>query len=127
MIVIMTFCMQAYANSDSWTVVNRFGKSTVLVNESSIRRIGDNVYASVKYVLIPQAVDKRNGKDIKEMRLSEEYDLAASRFRVRQIMFVYADGSPDTLLNSPENWNPATGGNHETMEFLRAFGNKEAK
>ena len=72
------------------------------------------------YSLVPPAIDKRNNKQAGTMLNIEEYDLRAGTFRLQQIVFQYTDGTESAYLISLE-WKPATGGNQDTLMFLRGL------
>jgi len=102
-----------------WTIVNEFGNSKVYVDRESISRDGPKTKAHVRYSLNPPGTDKRNGRSVPEMYMTEEYDLEINAFRVHSIVLQYEDGSTgDPLITKPE-WKPATGGNEKTLEYLR--------
>ena len=108
------------AKKADWVVVNDFGSSVTYVDRASIVRNGALICASVRYALNPLGTDKRNGKPVKEMLMSEEYDTLGDRFRVHSLQFIYADSSASELLSMEPAWKPATAGNKKTLEFLNA-------
>jgi hypothetical protein len=77
------------------------------------------IQARVKYVFDTPGTDKRNGKLVKELINSEEYDAARNRFRVHHIVLVYVDGGSSPLIADKSTWIPVTGENVATLEFLR--------
>lgn len=103
-----------------WVLVHEFGQSQCLVDKQSFQTRGDFVTADVMYVLRPPGTDKRNGKKITAMINSEEYDVRSGKFRVHRIVFKYADGTESALVTPPE-WRAATGGNSQTLMFLRSL------
>lgn len=117
--LLMSFTMSTEAAKPNWIVVNEFGQSKVYIDSASIERNGGNALVRVKYVLAPNGTDKRNGKAVKEMLMSEEYDTAGARFRVHQILFTYSDGAVADPLVTDGEWRPATAGNEKTLNYLR--------
>jgi hypothetical protein len=117
--LLVSFAMSTEAADPNWVVVNEFGQSKVYVDSASIERTGGIARVRVKYVLTPNGTDKRNGKAVKEMLMSEEYDTAGARFRVRRILFTYSDGAVADPLLSDGEWRPATDGNEKTLNYLR--------
>jgi hypothetical protein len=112
----------AMNNPDArWEIVNEFGGSKVYIDHQSISREGLRMKAQLRYDLNPPGLDKRNGRAVPQMYMTEEYDLQANRFRVLQIIFRYEDGTAGAPLATDPEWAPATGGNEKTLAYLRAM------
>lgn len=112
------------AQQPDWAVVNEFGDSKTYIDRTSVVSTGTLVRATLRYALSPPGTDKRNGKPVKEMLMSEEYDVTGRRFRILSIQFLYTDGSASEPLTTDLAWRPATAGNATTLEYLRAFNAK---
>ena len=104
-----------------WALVNEFGESKCFVDKNSIEKRGALVRALVMYSLVPPGTDKRNNKQAGTMLNIEEYDLRAGTFRIQQIVFQYTDGTESAPLSTDLKWKPATGGNQDTLMFLRGL------
>ena len=109
------------AKNSNWSVVNEFGGSKTYIDRASIQKNGTLIRASVRYALSPPGNDRRNGKPVQEMLMSEEYDIAAGCFRIHRIQFIYTDGSASEPLSTEPAWKPAIAGNQKTLEFLQGL------
>lgn len=107
--------------TQDWALVNEFGKSKCFVDENSIEKRGVVVRALVMYSLVPPGTDKRNKKQVGTILNMEEYDLRAGTFRIQQIVFQYTDGTESAPLSTDLEWRSATGGNQDTLMFLRGL------
>lgn len=109
-----------------WILVNEFGENRTYLDSSSIEEAQDHVSVDVLYDLKPSGTDKRNNRPVKQMRMREEYDLSQDRFRVRQIHFMYEDGTYSDTLGTSLEWNEASAGNAKTLMMLRALTRRAA-
>lgn len=117
----MSFSTSIHTTDSVWCLINEFGKSKTYVNTSSITRSGNTASAWIAYSLDPFGVDKRNGENVREMLMLEEYNLDNKCFRVYQSVFIYAEGTASAPIHFEPQWKPATNGNQATLEFLKQF------
>jgi hypothetical protein len=111
--------MTVHSADPVWILINEFGSTKVYADSASIEREGWLRRVLVKYELSPYGTDRRNGKEVREMLMKEEYELSSSRFRVHQFSFTYADGTVAEPLLADAVWKLAAGGNAKTLDYLR--------